>query len=132
MYYVFITSEAQMWELTEIVVPRVMAKWESLAYCMRYTPEEVSAFNKDGKDSKECCTKLLTNWLTTGHEPKPKTYQILLKYIKKISDLAAASEAIEKELIKSKQIIMHTYCLIVFILKICSYYNIIHAALQDD
>ena len=92
-----------MWELTDIVVPKVMAKWESLAYCMRYTPEEVAAFKKDGKDSEECCTNLLTNWLTTGHESKPKTYQTLLKYIKKISNLAAASERIEEELIKGKK-----------------------------
>ena len=92
-----------MWELTDIVVPRVMAEWESLAYCMRYTPGEVATFKKDGKDSKECCTNMLTNWLTTGHKPKPKTYQTLLKCIKKIDNLAAVSETIEKELIKGKQ-----------------------------
>ena len=91
-----------MFELTEIVAPKMMAEWESLAYCMRYTPADVAAFKKDTKDLKECCKNLYTNWLTTDHGPKPKTYQTLLKHIKKINNLAAASEAIEKDLIEGK------------------------------
>ena len=94
-----LTQEAQMFELLEIVAPRMMAEWESLAYCMKYTPEEVAAFKKNASDLKECCKNLFINWLTTGHVPKPKTYQTLLKHIKKISNLTAASEAIERELI---------------------------------
>ena len=85
-----------MFELTEIVAPRMMAEWETLAFCMRYSTEEVAAFKKDAKDLKECCTKLFNNWLTTGHGPEPKTYQTLLKHIKKINNLAAASVEIEK------------------------------------
>ena len=91
-----------MFELTEIVAPRVMAEWESLAYCMRYTPTEVAAFKKDARDLKGCCTNLFNNWVTTGHGPKPKTYRTLLKHIKKIDSLTMASEEIEKELIKGK------------------------------
>ena len=94
--------DAQMFELIEIVAPKMMAEWESLAFCMRYTPTEVAAFNKDAKDLKECCKNLFKNWLTTSHGPKPKTYQTLLKHIKKIKNLAEASEAIEKELIEGK------------------------------
>ena len=45
---------------------------------------------------------MFNNWLTTGHGPTPKTYETLLKYIKKIDDLTAAHESIEKELIKGK------------------------------
>ena len=90
-----------MFELTEIVAPRVMAEWESLAFCMRYTPAEVAAFRKDASP-KECCRNLFNNWVTTGHDPKPKTYQTLLKYIKKIDSLTKACEEIEKKLIKSK------------------------------
>ena len=94
--------EAQMFELIQKVVPNMMAEWEALAYCMRYTPADVAAFKKDNRDLKECCIKLFTNWLTTGHGPEPKTYQTLLKHIKKIDNLAAASEAIEKDLIEGK------------------------------
>ena len=71
----------------------------SCLYCMKYTLGEVAAFKKNASDLKECCKNLFINWLTTGHVPKPKTYQTLLKHIKKISNLTAASEAIERELI---------------------------------
>ena len=97
-----------MWELIEIVIPKIKAEWESLAYCMRYTTQEVKGFRKDSDDSGECCKNLLDNWISTGHGPKPKTYQTLLKHIKKISNLTAASEAVEKDLIEGNYI--HLYC----------------------
>ena len=92
-----------MFQLTEIVVPKIKAEWDSLAYCMGYTTQEVNGFKKDGQNSAECCKNLFGNWITTGHGPKPKTYQTLLKSIKKINNLAAASEAVEKELIEGKR-----------------------------
>ena len=95
------TSDVQMWELTKIVIPKIMSEWESLAFCMRYRPEEVEVFRKE-QNLKDCCKKLFTNWLTTGHGPKPKTYQILLKHIKEVEALKAVSEVIEKELTEGK------------------------------
>ena len=89
-----------MHELMKIVFPKVMAQWQKLAYAMKYDIEEVDAFDQQGRDPKECCIKLFINWLTTGHDPAPKTYETLLKYIKKVNELTAASEEIEKELIK--------------------------------
>ena len=89
-----------MYELFKTVIPKVKAHWQKLAYAMKYDIGEVDAFDKKGRDPKECCEKLFINWLTTGHGPTPKTYETLLKYIKKIDDLTAASEEIEKELIK--------------------------------
>ena len=93
-------TEVEMWEITEIVIPNVMAKWEQLAYCMRYKPREVRAFRKDSQDLKECCMKLFSDWLETDHGPVPKTYQTLLNCIKKITDLQGASKEIEMELIE--------------------------------
>ena len=98
--YMLSLSEVQMWELTKIVIPKITANWEDLAYCMRYTVEEVEGFRRDSQDLKDCCRKLLINWLTTDHVPKHKTYHTLLKQIKKIDGLRAASETIEKELIE--------------------------------
>ena len=89
-----------MFELTKIVIPKIKADWESLAYCMRYTPEEVNGFRKDSQNSDDCCRNLFTNWISTSHGPKPKTYETLLKHIKKIDNLIAASEAVQKELIE--------------------------------
>ena len=97
-------AEAQMFELTEIVVPKIKAEWESLAYCMRYTPEEVNGFRKDSQDCGERCKNLFTNWISTGHDPKPKTYQTLLKHIKKIDKLTAAYETVAEELIKGNNL----------------------------
>ena len=91
-----------MWELTKIVIPKMKAHWKDLAYCMRYSPEEIEGFRKDSQDLKECCEKFFVNWLTTAHGPTPKTYQTLLKHIKKINNLTAASEEIEKKVIKGK------------------------------
>lgn len=100
-----------MWELIKIVAPRVMAEWESLAFCMRYTPTDVTAFKTDAKNLKECCTNLFKNWVTTDHGPKPKTYQILLKHIKEIDNLTAPSAEIERELIEGKcKKITFSYC----------------------
>ena len=95
-YYI---AEVQMFELTQIVIPKIKAEWETLAYCMRYTPEEVHGFRED--DSGECCKNLFANWISTGHGPSPKTYQTLLKHIKKIGKLTTASVAVSKELIEA-------------------------------
>ena len=89
-----------MWELIEIVIPKIEAEWRNLAYCMRYTPQEVNAFKKDSQDLQECCVKLFENWLTTSHGPKPKTYETLLNHIKKIGKLVTISDTIKEELIE--------------------------------
>ena len=99
-YVHYYTAEAQMCELTQIVIPKIKAEWENLAYCMRYTPEEVNGFKKDSQDCGECSKNLLANWISTGHGPNPKTYQTLLKHIKKIDILTAASEVVVEDLIK--------------------------------
>ena len=91
-----------MWELLNIVIPKIKAHWKDLAYCMRYSPGEVEAFNRDAKDLHECCEKLFIDWLNTDHEPTPKTYQTLLKHIKKVRNLTATSKAVEDELIEGK------------------------------
>ena len=89
-----------MFELSKIVIPRVLSHWKELAYSMRCSIGDVEVFDKDGKGVHECCEQLFTNWLTTDHGPTPKTYQTLLKCIKKVDKLTAASEEIE--LIKGK------------------------------
>jgi len=78
-----------------------MAEWKMLAYSMRYKPGEVEAFRRDSKDLEECCEKLL-DWLTSSHDPSPRTYENLLKYIKKVHKLNAVSKTIEKDLIQGK------------------------------
>ena len=95
-------SDVQMWELTKFVIPKIKAHWRELAFCMRYDIEDVDGFDKDGRDLHERCEKMFANWLKTGHNPMPQTYQTLLKYINKVDELTATSEGIERALIKGK------------------------------
>ena len=95
-------TAAQMYELIEIVIPKIKAEWETLAYCMRYQPSDVKGFSGDSRNLKQCCKELFTNWIETDHGPKPKTYQTLLNHIEKIKELAAASKAIKEELIQGR------------------------------
>ena len=89
-----------MWELIKVVIPKVKAKWDSLAYCMRYTPEEVNGFRQGSRDCDDCCKNLFSNWISTGHGPCPKTYQTLLEHMKEIEELKTASDKAKEELIK--------------------------------
>ena len=90
-----------MWELINIVIPKIKAKWEDVAYCMRYKVHEVKAIATESHDLKERCMKLFTNWLTTSHSPTPKTWQTLLDHLKRVDELTTAVVQIEKELIGS-------------------------------
>ena len=102
-------TEVQMHELTEIVIQKIMAEWEAVAFCMRYEPNDVEGFRADSQDLKQCCKKLFLNWITTDHGPKPKTYQTLLNHFKKVKDLAAVLDTIKEELIqgRNKQFYAH-------------------------
>ena len=91
-----------MWELINIVIPKIKANWQDVAYCLRYKEYEVKAMERESHDLKEDCTKLFTNWLDTNHPPTPKTWQTLLEHLKRVDELTAAVEQIEKELISSK------------------------------
>ena len=95
-------SEAKMWELIKIIIPKVEAEWEDLAYCMRYKPENVEAIKRESSNLKEQCRKLFVDWLSSSNGPMPKTYLTLLSHIKKIKTFATTSKVIEKELIESK------------------------------
>ena len=99
--YGYVLSDVKMFKVNEIIIPNVMAHWKDLAYAMEYCIADVEGFDGNGRNLKERCNNLITNWLTTAHGPTPKTYQTLLKYIKKVDEFTAPSEEIE-ELIKGK------------------------------
>ena len=91
-----------MWELINIAIPKIKAKWQKVAYCMRYEVYEVDAIAAESPNLEERCVKLFNNWLSTSHPPIPKTWQTLLEHLKSIDELTAAVEQIEKELISSE------------------------------
>ena len=97
-------SEPTMKNILKFVIPHITAKCDDLAYMMNYGPNDVETFKKDSQNVEECSKKMFINWLTSGHDPNPKTYQNLLNYIKEVNDLIVASEKIEEQLILGKAI----------------------------
>ena len=84
-----------MHQLNQIVVPRIQAKWENVAYSMGCEIYYVEAIKKDyPHDSEQCCQHLLSKWLKTSKHP---TWSKLLEYIEKVNDLVAVAEEIEKK-----------------------------------
>jgi len=91
-------SEPDMWNLIKIVIPKVKASWEDVAYSMGYDVYFVEATKEDFSNLDKRCRKVFTDWLTTSHGPTPKTWQTLLSKLKDVDDLKAAVESIDKEL----------------------------------
>jgi len=89
-----------MWKLTKIVVPQIMAHWEDVAYTsLHYGIPAVEAIEAKHKgDPKKCCQDLLKDWLSTENGVGPKTWEVLLKQLKEVPELAASVEHIMKQL----------------------------------
>ena len=62
-----------MHDLNRIVVTKVSAEWEGIAYALQYeipTVEQISAKRND--NPTKCCKELFKNWLSTDNGAKPK------------------------------------------------------------
>lgn len=91
----------EMWDLINIVVPKVKASWKFLTYSMGYNIADVKAIQRASGNSFECCQALFEDWLSTSRGCTPKTWKKLLEQIKAVSELSAAVEGIKKELFKA-------------------------------
>ena len=91
--------EPEMADINAIVIPHIQSEWEDVAYALRYkiaTVNNIKAKNKD--NPKKCCKELFIDWLSTDHGVGPKTWSTLIKELKKIEELAAATSEILNEL----------------------------------
>ena len=89
--------------LNEIVVPKINAYWEDVAYALRYKiPTVESIKRKNNEDPQRCCKELFRDWLTTnnGAEAGAKIWLTLLGKLRNVGELAAAREDIIKELVE--------------------------------
>ena len=93
MYY---NKKPEMCDLITIVIPKIQAEWEDVAFSMRYDVAAVKAFKEDCHDCKKCCRKLFEDWLDSSRGVTPKTWSKLLGRIKAVNSLKA--EDIVKEL----------------------------------
>ena len=92
-----------MWDLINIVIPKVRGNWPNFAYSMGFKIEDIQGVQADFKESGDRCRKLFEIWLAGSRGCTPKTWKKLLERIKAVSDLNAAAEKIKKELLSSKQ-----------------------------
>ena len=98
---VYLNLVPQMGDLNMIVVPRISAEWEDVAYALRYEILAVKFIkSKHNNDPQKCCKELLTDWLTTNNGVGPKIWSTLLDKLKNIGELTAAREKIKEELIE--------------------------------
>ena len=80
-----------MGELNEIVIPKIQAEWEDVAYALVYDITTVNGIRqKCNYNPKKCCRELFEDWLSTDHGAHPKTWKTLLDKLKKVKELAAA------------------------------------------
>ena len=90
-----------MHDLIRMVVPKVSAEWEYIAYALQYditTVDQISV--KHQENPTKCCKELFKNWLTTDNGAKPKTWQTLLDELKEIEEFSGITKEIIKKLIE--------------------------------
>ena len=92
-----------MADINKIVIPRIQAEWEQVAYALRYSIPTVKAIKENHQNSKKCCLELFVDWLSTDHGAGPKTWSTLIEKLKEVEDLTAATNDIVGELEKSAQ-----------------------------
>ena len=88
-----------MHHLNRIVVPKVSAEWEDIAYALQYdipTVEQISGKHND--NPIKCCKELFKNWLATDNGAKPKIWQTLLDRLKEVENLQSGTDDIIKKL----------------------------------
>ena len=90
-----IEQKPSMQDIITIVVPRIMAEWQNVGFCLSIDQHTIEAIEKDHKYCETCCKNLLKRWLCTSHNP---TWKRLIDGIKKLKDLTAAAEGIETDL----------------------------------
>ena len=96
----FNSTEPKMGNINKIVVPRIQAEWEDVAYALSYEISTVNGIRASGEDPKKCCKRLFIDWLSTDHGVTPKTWSTLIEKLKEVDELATATNEIITELEK--------------------------------
>jgi len=89
-----------MHDLTKIVIPKIMNKWEYIAEACRYDLAAIDAIKqKERNNPEKCCLAFFRDWLTTncGAEAGPKVWSTLLDIIKEVEISADTIEDIAEE-----------------------------------
>ena len=94
-----------MFDLTNIVIPKIMNKWEYIADALYYDLSIVEAIKmREHENPKQCCREFFKDWLMTnnGARAGPKVWSTLLDALKKVDEISA--DIIENITEKVKQL----------------------------
>ena len=81
-----------MFDLTKLVIPKVMNEWEYIAEALRYDLATIKAIkDKEHQDPKKCCREFFKDWLMTNNGAKagPKVWSTLLDVLKEVDEISA-------------------------------------------
>ena len=88
----FITPvEPKMFDLSKIVIPKIMNRWEYIADALYYDLPVIETIKEKKRgDPKECCRELFRNWLITnnGADAGPKVWSTLIDRLKQVDEIA--------------------------------------------
>ena len=92
--------------LHEIVVPRIAADWSIVADYLEYEVEYKRIIKERcHHDPERCCVELLEDWLSSDRGVSPKSWSRLIKALRGIKSLTAATEKIIQDLEKAGVVI---------------------------
>ena len=80
-----------MFDLTKIVIPKIMTKWEYVAEALHYDLSIIEAIKvKERENPKQCCREFFKDWLMTnnGAMAGPKVWSTLLDALKKVDEIS--------------------------------------------
>ena len=81
-----------MFDLSKIVIAKIMNEWEYVAEAFRYDLDTIEAIKKrGGGDAKLCCREFFKDWLKTDHGRRagPKVWSTLLNVLKEVDEISA-------------------------------------------
>ena len=89
-----------MRDLVTIVVPRIAAEWNVVAYCMNFEIFEIKIIREKCRgDPEKCCIELLERWLQAN---SCRTWEMLLAMFKQVRNFTTITEIIENDLKRLK------------------------------
>ena len=85
--------------LHEVVIPRIAAKWSTVAYYLGYEVEFKEMISLDcHHKSMDCCIYLLQDWLISNRGVSPKSWSTLIETLRQIKPLTGTVEKIVEDL----------------------------------
>ena len=88
----YYSVEPDMFDLSKIVIPKIMNEWEYIAEALRYDLAAIKSIkDKEREDPKKCCQEFFKDWLMTnnGARAGPKVWSTLLHALKEVDEISA-------------------------------------------